>query len=382
MSRAALLLLAVAACVDHEPDLWKGTTSLEVVLVNPTDGGSMMNRLPDTTRAITIKVTAKDDQGLVDTTVSRDVDLYVQFLGSLTPDHQSGVPFQKITLAAGVSQPTVVNLPPTFGQTVLWLEDVEGTDPSYATGTSPALWYRDPYIADIQRPVDENSPTALTDSPLENKTVAVTASRYGAMGRLVVTAVFSAGFTLDDVKCADANGTPPCQAGDYDHAYIYSYSRATDQSGDTIKLGENIDGFQGADSEFNGLTEIGFPQSFVSKTDLHPEQISTPQKVDTTWLANPILFERNEGGLVELDNVKVCNLDGDYTKFNQWKVDIGNSCNASISVVTAGTVTFNPMPYQGMTIKKIVGALLPLNFGPTSNIWIIYPRSSDDLVLQ
>src|SRR5438105_4753747 len=79
VSRRALLLLGlVGACVDHEPDLWKGTTSLEVDLINPTDGGSMTNRLPDTTRAITIKVIAKDDQGQIDTTVSRDVDLYVQ----------------------------------------------------------------------------------------------------------------------------------------------------------------------------------------------------------------------------------------------------------------------------------------------------------------
>lgn len=382
MRRALLLLVLVGACVDHEPSRWKGTTSLHVDLLSPADPGSQMNRLPDGSNMVTIKVTALDDQGLTDTTVTRSVDLYVQFLGSLTPSHQSGVPLQKIALTAGVSGPTTITLPPTFGPTVLWLEDVEGTDPSYATGTSLALWYRDPYIEDIQRPVDENSPTALTDSPLENKTVVVTTSRYGAKGRLVVTAVFSAGYTLDDVQCADTNGTPPCVSGDYDHAYIYSYSRAKDQNGDIITYGENIDGFQGADSEFNGLTEIGFPQSFVSKTDQHPEQVPVPKKADTSWLANPIMFERNEGGLIELDNVKVCALDGDYTKFNQWKVDIGNSCNAPVSVVTAGTVTFDPSGYVGKTIPKIVGALLPLNFGPTSNIWIVYPRSSQDLVLQ
>jgi hypothetical protein len=385
MSRAGFVFAALACaagCVDHEPDLWKGTTALEVDLVSPADGGSQMSPLPETTRAITIKITAKDDQGVLDATVSRDVDLYVQFLGTLTPDHTKGVPFQKITLTNGVSAPTVVNLPGTFGETILWVEDVEGASPSYATGTSPPLWYRDPYIADIQTPADESALNALEDSPLENKNVVVTSSRYGAMGRMVVTGVYAQGYTLDDEKCQDASGTPPCNAAPYDHAFIYSFSRATDENGHVIQLGENVSGFQGAVSEFNGLTEIGFPQSFAGDNPVvNPAQISTPVKIDMTWFSNKILFERNEAGLVEVDNATLCPLDSDFTTYQQWKLDIGASCNSAINVITAGVINFDPTSYVGKVIPKVVGTMRPINIG-SFNVWIMYPRFDQDLVLQ
>ncbi|HTJ41816.1 MAG TPA: hypothetical protein VL463_06950 [Kofleriaceae bacterium] len=381
MNRALLSLLVLAACVDHQPDLWKGTTSLEVQLIAPADPGSQTNRLPPNTTNATIKVTAKDDQGAIDTTVNRDVDLYIQFLGTFTPDHVKAVPFQKITLTNGVSQPVTIDLPPTFGPTVLWVEDVEGADPSYSTGTSPQLWFRDPFIVDIQKPVDETAVNALEDSPLENKNVVVTASRYGAMGRLVVSGVYAQGYTLDDVKCADANGTPPCVAGDYDHAFIYSFSRASDQMGRVIRLGENVVGFQGAVSEFNGLTEVGFPQSFVDDTTPHENQITAPVKVDNTWFTNKIMFERNEAGLVEVDGATLCPLDADYTTYQQWKLDLGSGCKTAINVITAGVVNFDPTTYVGKVIPKVIGTMRPINIG-SFNVWILYPRFDQDLVLQ
>jgi hypothetical protein len=382
MKKALLLALALAsACVDHEPSLWKGTTSLGVKLISPADPGSQMNRLPDGSSSVTIQITAYDDQDQVDTTVNRNVDVYVQFLGTLTPDHTKGVPFKQVMLTNGVSATTTLTLPPTFGQTVLWVEDVEGTDASFATGTSPALWFRDPYISDIQRPTDEASLDALESSPLENKNVVVTASRYGAMGRMVVTGVYAQGYTLDDAKCADASGTPPCVSSDYDHAFIYSYSRASDQMLRVIKYGQLIDGFQGAVSEFNGLTEIGFPQSFVDNPDIMEARVPAPVKVDQTWFSNKIMFERNEAGLIEIDGATLCPLDKDFDTYQQWKLDIGASCNSPINVVTAGQVNFDPTPYVGKVIPKVVGTLRPINIG-SFNVWIMYPRFDQDLVLQ
>jgi hypothetical protein len=375
-------LLITSGCVDHEPSLVQGTTSLKVDLLAPADPGSQMNRLPDGTVNATIRVTAIDDKGETDTTVSRDVDLYVQFLGTLTPPHVKGVPFQKVTLNAGVSASTAVTLPLVFGPTVFWVEDAEGTNPTYATGTSTPIWFRDPYIADTQRPASETAVDALSVAPLDNKTVDVTASRYGAMGRLVVSGVYATGYTLDDVKCQDANGTPPCQAGDYDHAFIYSYSRPIDQTGAKIQFGENISGFQGGVTEFDGLTEIGFPQSFVAANPVvNPAQVSTPVKVDMSWFSNLILFERAESGLIELDNATLCTLDGDWTKYQQWKLDIGAGCTTPINVISAGVINFDPTPYQGMVIKKVVGTIRPINIG-SFNVWILYPRFDQDLVLQ
>jgi hypothetical protein len=386
MSRYLLLtaVVTLAACVDHEPSLLAGkTTSLKVNLITPADPGSQNNRLPaGGTTTATITITALDENGNTDTSVSKNVDLYVGFLGSLTPPHEKGVPFQKVMLNAGVSATTTVMLPPTFGPTFLWVEDVEGSDPSYATGTSPQIWFRDPFIADTQRPVSETAVNALTDSPLENKTVDVTASRYGAMGRLVVSGVYATGYTLDDVQCQDANGTPPCQAGDYDHAFIYSYSKAVDQFGATIVTGENITGFQGGISEFDGLTEVGFPQSFVANPAVtNTAEVSTPVKVDMTWFSNLILFERAESGLIEVDNGTLCPLDTDWTTYNQWKLDIGAGCTTPINVITAGVINFDPTPYVGKVIPKVVGTMRPINIG-SFNVWLMYPRFDQDLVLQ
>src|SRR5207248_3235069 len=98
-----------------------------------------------------------------------------QFLGTLTP-YFGGTPLATVPLQGGVSAPTTIMLPPIFGQAVLWVED--GTEGgSYATGTTPPLWFRDPFIADIQTPTDETSLDALSSSPLQNKQVRVSGSR-------------------------------------------------------------------------------------------------------------------------------------------------------------------------------------------------------------
>src|SRR5262249_30269383 len=129
---------------------------------------------------------------------------------------------------------------------------------------SPTLWYRDPLVVDIQTPANEGALDAFEDAPLDNKNVSVITSRYGARGRLIVTSVFSQGYTLADVNCADASGAPPCVAGDYDYLEIFSYSAPLDQDKRFVSEGQVIDGFAGGVTEFDGLTEIGFPQTFVS----------------------------------------------------------------------------------------------------------------------
>ena len=77
---------------------------------------------------------------------------------------------------------------------------------------------RDPFLADISAPIAEDAHNAFTAGALSNKQVVVTGSRYGGNGRLVVTASYSSGYTISDVECQDAGGSPPCEADDYDHA--------------------------------------------------------------------------------------------------------------------------------------------------------------------
>src|SRR6185503_20997131 len=149
-----------------------------------------------------------------------------------------------------------------FGPTVVWIDDGSGLGPDYVhgkiTGTSPTLFYREPFIFDLQKPRDEMALDALSATPLQDKQIAVNRSQYGSRGRLVVNSVFSQGYTVSDVQCADDAGTPPCTAGPYDHAMVFSFSAPRDQFFDQVELGEVIAGFAGGQFEFNGLTEIGF----------------------------------------------------------------------------------------------------------------------------
>jgi len=394
MKRYALLLL-LGGCVETRDPI-TGTQSLHIDLKTPT--GDPMNPLTSTT--VTIDVTAIGPDGQPDTTYNNTVQVYVNFLGTLTP-YLGGPPLSTIAMSSGKATNQTINLPPVFGPATLWLDDGTSLNPTYASGASPTLWFRDPYIMDIQTPANEMSLDALEKSPLEMKQVTVNSSRNGATGRLVVTSVFAQGYTVSDVSCA-AGGAPPCtlatnpkvNAVGYDHKMVFSFSAARDQNGCLIKEGQVIDGFAGGVSEFNGLTEIGFPQSFVTATkdrcdaaDVNAARIPAPGLLDSTWFTNKIMFERNEAGLIEIDNAKVCNLDADYDTYKQWKIDpggVGGDCKTNknvINVISTGVVPTDPATLVGKTLPKVIGVLRPVNIG-SFNVWIVYPRKSEDLVLQ
>jgi len=391
----AVVCLLLAACTEHGSPVSTGTQSLKIDLLSPADPGDVNRRMPGSPApVVTINVTALGPDGELDSTFDRNVFVYAQFLGTLTPTLGSN-PLATFHVTAGKAMNQTIQLPPVFGPTTVWIDDAEGDNPTYATGTSPTIWFDDPFIVDIQKPKDEMALDALSESPLDGKNVAVNASRYGARGRLVLTSVFAQGYTVADVECADINGTPPCIAGAYDQLEVFTFSAPRDQIGNFVAEGETIDGFSGGMSEFNGLTEVGFPQTFTSSTSVTNPAMEPPAvKIDPmTWfngLSDPngeINFEKNEAGPIEVDNAVVCNLDDDYSTFKQWKLDpngTGGDCSHNhnvINVITAGTIAeLDPTTLVGKTLPRTVGILRPVNIG-AFNVWIIYPRSLADFTL-
>jgi len=403
---------ALAGCVDHEDGI-PGTQSIGVELVSPADPGDLGHRLPNGQRAITVNLTAYDASHAVDTAFDRDVQVYAQFLGTVTPTptldsvtQEVAVPLTTIHLTAGKAMNQSVTLPAVLGPTTLWIEDgphAQKTSrkidpsyvPTYATGTSPTLWFRDPYIADLQTPVSETSSDALFVSPLQNKQITVDSSRYGDVGRLVVTSVFSQGYTVSDVKCSDPSGAPPCTTQAYDHVEVFSFSAPRAQTGQLLRQGQAIDGFSGGISEFNGLTEIGFPVTFATNDAVVPERLPAPVVFDKdTWflpLSNPqgmINFERNEAAPIEVRDATVCDLDDNYVTFKQWKLDplgTGGDCSKNsnvLNVITAGVIAdVDPATLVGKTVSRVVGVVRPVEIG-SFHVWIIFPRSAADLTLQ
>jgi hypothetical protein len=393
-----LCLGLAAGCVDNRAAI-SGTQSIGVELVDPASPGDIQHRLPDGLRTITVNLAAYDADFEVDTSFDREVQVHVQYLGTLTPalGHD---PLAKPRLTAGKAMNQTIALPPVFGPSTLWIEDGGAPSPSYATGTSPTLWFRDPYIVDVQKPASEmptnplNPFEPLDTAPLADKQVSVTTSRYGALGKLVVTSVFSQGYTVSDARCSDASGAPPCVAAAYDHIEVFSFSAPRDQRGRLLRQGQVIDGFSGGVSDFNGLTEVGFPVTFATSDEVVPGREPAPVKLDkNTWfrsLSDPqgiINFERNEAAPIEIDNSVVCALDNNFATFKQWKLDpagVGGDCSRNsnvINVITAGVIAdLDPATLVGKMVPRVVGIVRPVEI-MGFNVWIIYPRSAADLTL-
>ena len=373
------LLVCLQTGCEEELDPISGTQSLHVDLVTPADPGSEGERLDDSQRAVTLGITALDEEAEVDASFSGDVDIYVHYLGGLTPT-LGEEPLATAHLEDGVSGQVSLDLPSVFGPTFLWIEHTRGGDPTFATGTSPVLWYRDPFLVDVSRPDDEGALDALESSPLEEKQINVTGSQYGARGRMVVTGVYAQGYTLSDSECADADGSPPCVTGDYDHVFVFSFNRPRGEEGETIAVGDVVERLTGAIGEFNGLTEVNFPQSFMSGEGSE-ELVPEPFVLQPEWLDDTINMERVEEALVAVEGVEICPLDEDFEQYAQWKLALGGSCDDFdvVNVITRGQVNdFDPAAYVGMVMPRVVGTLRPVNIG-SFNVWILYPRSMADI---
>jgi hypothetical protein len=388
-SRASLLFLTALGCVDHLPGL-EGTTSLVVEVLEPADLGAEDRRLPSTDRTVHVRVTAKDTHDEIDTGFSAPLDVFTHFLGSLTPDHES-LPDLTMTLSEGTGE-AVLTLPNAFGPTFLWVEDVrsEGRDATFATGTSPVIWYRDPFLDDVSRPTDEARPDALERSPLEGKQVTITSPRAGAQGRLIITGIFvqggSAGYSLSDVDCS--SGT--CVSQPYGHIFVFTYNRPraepamTGVSGKVLEIGDDLAWVSGGVGEFLGYTELNFPQTVL--VDEAPDEafLPAPVTLDGAWLLSPqamVNLEQNESGLVEIVGGRVCPLDDEWDRFGQWKLDVGNGCGSTFNVISDAVPSFDPAAHTDQVLPRVVGTLRGINISDF-HVWIVQPRRDGDIVLN
>jgi hypothetical protein len=391
-SRAGALvaaLLVLPACVSNEPGK-TGTTSLAVTVTSPAQLGTPDAPLClDPTvacgdRQVTVSIKALDQDGKPDPSLYGDIDLYAHFLGTLSPDEARHLPLETVTMTAGVATATI-GLDNAFGSTIVWAEDVTRADASFATGVSPSLYFRDPFLADVQNSLGISPLAWLERSPLEGKQVRVSRSQFGNDGQLVVTGVYAQGYTLSDVKIADRS-TPP-----FGHAFIFTFGRPRAAGGRAIEVGDVVKTVSGGISEFVGFTEYNFPQTELADVTADASRVPDPVLLDRTWLDLPaapdgmINLEKLEGGLVRVDNGVVCDTAGDtsFARFSQWKVDVGGGCGAkAFSVITKGQVSdFDPVARKGQTIKSLVGTLKGVSAG-SLQVWIVQPRSSADIQLN
>ncbi len=374
-----LALLAGCEIVDERDAT---TSTIRVTVVEPAELGSATERLSDEARTVTAELEAYDDLGRLDTGFDHEVDVRVHYLGSLSA---TGVTAQLEEGRGTVS----IELPAVLGATFLWVEDTLDAEATSATGASDTLWFREPLLEDVSTPDLGRPSTWLRQSRFEGKQVRVEASKHGGGGHLIVTGVYAQGYTVSDVDCS----VSPCVADPFSHLYVFTFGRPRDENFDPIEIGHRVVWVSGGVSEFNGLTELNFPQTALLQAggDAAPPDESllpAPVVIEAGWLQQPLepdgmfRLEALESGLVAVEGGVMCPLDDDYDEFKQWKLDVGLGCGAAMNVISAGAVSdFDPVNVApGTALPRVVGTLKGVNFA-SFNVWIVQPRRSGDIEL-
>lgn len=326
-----------------------------VVEITDGDVGSEEDPVPFSHDPVeyTLRATAMDKDGNVDTSFNGTVHLRIQPRGEFPPTQEDE--FQAVD---GIAEGMVVGIRDLHSTATIWVEDL-GTDEapgSYATGLSPVLTARNPTLRNIQE-VDEN---AYATSALRGEFVEV--DLEGRVG--VVTGVQNDGFYMTDVS---EDGFM------YSSMYVYSHNHPDVLPGDQIvQLNGTVD-------EFYGFTELSYPSWRVSGTTDVPE----PVQITSALVDDNDAMERYESGFVEVTGVTVCPAGDDFNTYGQWAVVIDPSASCSgdtgkINVVSTYTIPdFYPPDHAGEVLPSVKGNLR-YHAGADPS-WIIYTRFDGDI---
>jgi hypothetical protein len=397
--------LVLAGCVEERQSPTTGqVSSIILTLRQPTDVGSPT--APVLGQSATFDLRAVDELGR---TIPHDVmvSLYLSFGGVKTGAQGAcgsdgdAVPVEQITLPAGELQNHQVNFPQAFGAATLWIDEPL----SGATGASPTIYYRNPFVADIQTPPDLNAVNASFCSSFSGKFIIVDRPAMPT-GQLVVSSVFGNAFAVTDTSY-----------GAYDKfnsIYVFSFGKPPGY----IREGKVLNSFSGNVSKFLGFTELNFPL-FDASDDTTPLATLPPPAVLThaDMMNLPRLIALDAG--VVSYTAKQCDVNGDisqWNKFNQVVLDGDGSCSALTNFATElpskvfgsydPTTTANKMVTVVGMLRNNSGQnpVLDVNNMPIScdaanpcnkgscvdgkcmkgafNFWVIDPRTPADVVVQ
>jgi len=300
-----------------------------------------------------------------------------------------------------------VSIEKHFGQTRLWIEDIEegleaSDEPgveaaSYATGVSPQLYMEDPTVGDIQFVTEGDTCRSPNNQVLDAYECAALTNNFvhvRAEDRtLVVTHITTNGFFVTDCTSGMGTATPCDDAnGLYNSIFAFSYSAPKN-----LFVGDVLSALEGNVAEFYGSTQLSFPAWTVAY-DLKvapptPQVLAEPVYCGD---ATGMMREAYESDLVEIQDLVIKNdwtdneLSG-YSEHGQWPVlfqsgaaDAFNGDACSVLVVSDGTVPeFNPLAYPGCQLAAVRGVL-----GTYSSeysrylLWIVQVRGPEDLVFE
>lgn len=240
-------LLGCGYTVENEHRL----TSLHMSLLSPQEHelGSPSHQVSP--QVMRFAVDALDEQGQV-MAVDKSVQAFLVAGGSRLPlqnpcalvGNTSSTPswlLAQFSLVGGHA-PVVtlpMNTPAIFGRVTLNLEEPE----SQAAGATPPIYFPNPTIPQIMRPLDPSAQNASYCQPFLNRQVVFDRATDSA-GSLVVSSVFQGGLAVSDTG-----------ASDYSSIYVFTFGRPPS----SIVKGRVLDRLSGAIAKFNGMTQVSNP---------------------------------------------------------------------------------------------------------------------------
>lgn len=284
-------------------------------------------------------------------------------------------------------------------------DDMTEEGGSYVVGVSPTVYYELPSLSDVQ---GLGSATPYPYTALQTNTAD---PRY-----VVVTRVASSGFFVTDVTDETLG---------YNHIYAYNFNTPWG-----MRVCDQVTYLAGTASEFYGYTELSFPSYAVNYHRANgqlfgPEDCRVPEPflVDAAALADPVVMERHESGLVRVEGFTIasmlgpglvvnnsftpeatncdlnqdgtidyedaaegscsnaCTDDPDCSEWNSWEArgnyKVRNGA-AQVLINTSTAFGFDPLAHKGETLPSVTGTLR--NFSGGDLNWTIETRCIDDLV--
>jgi hypothetical protein len=353
-----VVALFAAGCADHQPSPNAGQiSSLVLTLTDPAPGNLGTPAKPVLVQQATFDVQAVDDQGAPITT-DLDAQLYLSFGGVKTgvtsmcgSDDPDKSPIETIHLAGGQVKGHTVTLPVAYGATSLWLDE----QTNHATGASPTIYFRNPYITDVQTPPDTTAANATFCTPFAGKFIIVDQPAMPT-GKLVVTSVFGDAFVITDTSLGKYDS--------FSSIYLYAFGKPPPY----IVPGKVIKSFSGNVSKFVGFTELNFPLFDATDETVPLEPVPPPLVVTMADIMNPIKLLSADAGVVTfvatecdpfppnpMNNPTIQQTRDQWTKYNEFVASTDGTCDSftSFAVQLPGKQlgTYDPLANVGKMIS-------------------------------
>ncbi|MCX7958053.1 MAG: hypothetical protein N3B13_03320 [Deltaproteobacteria bacterium] len=376
------LLICVFSCSTEKIEIENGLQSFQFKIISPGNLGSESELLPAETNKIVFQVKAIGSKGQDPFILNKEVSIYLNFGGRSSF-------IKSISITDGVSSEESVEISDVYGKAHLMVVDDTGDEPSYATGSSDEIYFRNPSLDEIQKSGDEQPPFK---SLMAGYRVNIRGQK-GNIGRMVITAVTNSGFYVTDLASAL---NPPSSL------FVYNFSRPYG-----VYRYQMLCQLTGGVQEHLGDTQITFPD-WISYDDCKQSdsllcKICVDElkqyegknkinfyKLNTETTYDKKLMESLESSLVEIENATIMNMfesayDRDtYTDYGQYKVRLNDTtASATFLVISRDNVSdFDPAKYIGKSFSYVRGVLTELNFGSKNSMWIVNVRDKYDICIE